>query len=266
MELRRADIEFESSAVEDLPVDIDGWEGAGEFYPIRIRQAGVDAENCGVRIESAHAGIDAKRDRIELRRVRGEFRGGADGVATRAGSGRADASKACHSERSEEPLTIFFLLNAPEEENDQRCFASLNMTGLFQTEPLPSVENLPRIQDAVRIERVLELFHQRETRAADRGGEKCFLRQSDAVFAGNRPAECERVVENFVHRAFHARHLVGVAFVGEESGMQISIAHVAEGADAQAVARPHFLDETDHLREFAARHRRIFEESREVSA
>ena len=45
------------------------------------------------------------------------------------GGGGCDVTKTCHSERSEEPLIICFFWNALEEENSQRCFASLNMTG-----------------------------------------------------------------------------------------------------------------------------------------
>ena len=56
----------------------------------------------------------------------------------------AQFEKPCHVERSEISLTIFFFQHVLEEENSQRFFASLRMTGFltgfFYTEPLPADE------------------------------------------------------------------------------------------------------------------------------
>ena len=92
-----------------------------------------------------------------------------------------------------------------------------------------------------------------------RFGQESFFGNAHAVFAGDRATQLDGVVENFLHRVFHPLHFLHVALVGEKSGMQVAIAHVAESADAQLMPRGHFLDEPDHLCQFAARYGGVFE-------
>ena len=55
------------------------------------------------------------------------------------------------------------------------------------------------------------------------------------MLAGDGPAELQRSSDDVVERMVDAVHLVGVALVGEEGRVQVAVAHVAEGADLQAV-------------------------------
>jgi hypothetical protein len=66
------------------------------------------------------------------------------------------------------------------------------------------------------VEGFLEQLHQIEARVAEGAAEEGLPREADAVFARDRAAEAAGEVEDFLHREFHARHLGGVFFVGEE--------------------------------------------------
>ncbi len=70
--------------------------------------------------------------------------------------------------------------------------------------------------------------------------------------AGDGATESDGFVEDLVESEFHAVHFLMVPFVGEERGMEISVAHVAEGADAELVLAGDAIDEAHHAGEFGA--------------
>ncbi len=67
-------------------------------------------------------------------------------------------------------------------------------------------------------------------------GRKAFLARPTPCSPVMVPPRRDGLVEDLFHGGFDAVHFVGVVFVGEEGGVQVAVAHVAEGADAQAVA------------------------------
>ena len=82
------------------------------------------------------------------------------------------------------------------------------------------------------------------------------------MFAGDGPAPADGFIENLFEGLLHAVHFLLVPFVGQESGMEIAVAHVAEGADAQLVFPGHRRDKTDHGRQLAARHGGVLQDGR----
>lgn len=73
-----------------------------------------------------------------------------------------------------------------------------------------------------------------------------------------KPPSRDGFVEDLFEGFLDVVHLL-VAFVGEESGMQIAIAHVAKRADAQVVFLRDGGDEADHLGQFVAGHGGVLE-------
>jgi hypothetical protein len=105
---------------------------------------------------------------------------------------------------------------------------------------------LSRPRSKIGIEGALDLAHQIEARVAHLLPEPRLLGQADAVLAGDGAAELEGARHDLLERVVHALHLVGVALVGEERRVQVAVAHVAERADLQPVARGRLGDEAHH--------------------
>src|SRR4029079_4876482 len=94
-----------------------------------------------------------------------------------------------------------------------------------------SVEDLARIEKARGIEGTFDLLHHFETAVPHLLAEPLFFRQADAMLAGDRSAQLQRLLRNPRERVMDARHFILVAFVGEERGVQVAIAHVTERSD-----------------------------------
>src|SRR5438445_191415 len=73
-----------------------------------------------------------------------------------------------------------------------------------------SVEHLSAIQNPVRVQHAPQLAHHAHLGVAGELREERFLRDADAVFAGDRAAETDGFAENFFERFLHAVHFVGV--------------------------------------------------------
>src|SRR5216117_2685746 len=97
------------------------------------------------------------------------------------------------------------------------------------------IEHLPRIQNSVRVQRAAQFAHHLHLCIAGKLWQKTFLRQADPVFAGDRAAEPDGFIKDFLKGLFHAVYLILVALVREEGRMQIAVAYVAERADAELV-------------------------------
>lgn len=83
---------------------------------------------------------------------------------------------------------------------------------------------------------------------------------ADAVFAGDGAAEVDGELEDFSEGVFDPGHFDGVAFVGEDGGVEVAVAHVAEVGDAELVFFADGLDAFDHADEFAAGDGGVFED------
>src|SRR5579862_218721 len=112
------------------------------------------------------------------------------------------------------------------------------------------IKDFSWIQNIIRIKRALDLLEQRIACVSELLLEKGFFSEAHAVLAGDGAAKRQRIFEDFLHRGLDAVHLVGVAFVGEKSRVQIAVAEVAEGRDVEPVLHRGLPDEADHLREF----------------
>ena len=102
--------------------------------------------------------------------------------------------------------------------------------------------------------------HEAHLGIAGEFGEESLFGDADAVFAGDGTAEADGFVEDLVEGQFDAVHFLGVAFVGEEGGVEVAIAHVSEGADAELVALGDVFDEADHGGEFGTGNGGVFED------
>src|SRR5437660_9700374 len=105
----------------------------------------------------------------------------------------------------------------------------------FESTWLISIKHLPRIQNTVRVERVAQLAHHPHLSVTSERGQKGFLRQTDAVFAGDSAAKTYGFSEDFFERFFDAVHFLFVSLVRQERRVQIPVAHVSERANLQSV-------------------------------
>ena len=79
------------------------------------------------------------------------------------------------------------------------------------------------------------------------------------MFTGERAAELQGNIENFVHSGFHAGKFFLVALVAEDGGMQVAIAGMAEGSHLDIVLLLDLVEAVDHGRNLGARHCRVFQ-------
>ena len=128
------------------------------------------------------------------------------------------------------------------------------------------VEHLSWIEDATGIQHLAQLAHDPHLGIASEFREELLLREADAVFPGDCAPQADRFLEDLREREFDSVHLLSVTFIGEESGMEISISHVAEGSDPQSMLCCYLGDEADHVRKFAARHGGVLQDGRRSDA
>src|ERR1035438_9829883 len=95
------------------------------------------------------------------------------------------------------------------------------------------VEHLSRVEYSVRVEDAPEFAHHPHRGIPGELGQERLLGHADAVLAGDGAAETNGLCEYLFEGLLDAMHLIFVALVCQEGGVQIAVAHVAEGADAQ---------------------------------
>src|ERR1700690_2018837 len=122
------------------------------------------------------------------------------------------------------------------------------------------VEDLPGIEQVVRIDCPLYLPEEIKACFAQLAPEERLLCQADAVFARNRAPERERLGEYLPLRGLHAAHLVGVPLVREECRGEVPVAEVPEGCNIQPVPCAGLLDEPDHPGELAPGNRGVLQD------
>ena len=123
-----------------------------------------------------------------------------------------------------------------------------------------AVEDLAWVEQAVGIERALDRAQQFERGIAELAGQESLLGEADPVFAGERAAEGQRVVEDLLHRGLDAVHFLLIALVGQKRRVEIPVAEMPERRDLHLVAGGGLVDEADHLGEFAPRDGGIFQD------
>jgi len=84
-------------------------------------------------------------------------------------------------------------------------------------------------------------------------GRNSFLASPIPCSPGDGATEVDGFLEDFGERVVNPPDFLGVALVTEEGRVQVAVAHVAEGADAQPVFFGGLVDEGDHGGQLAAR-------------
>src|SRR5579875_441531 len=121
-------------------------------------------------------------------------------------------------------------------------------------------EDLARIHDPVRIDGLLDPAHQGDLIFAQIELEELLFEQTDPVLARQRPAQCDGGLEDLACRGDDAPHLVGVAAIAEDIGMEIPVPGVAEEGDHEPVTLGDLTDAPGHLGYRRARDRDVFAE------
>ena len=99
-------------------------------------------------------------------------------------------------------------------------------------------EDLSRIEAAVGIEGVLDPAHDPHPALAELTQQVALLGDADPVLAGDRSAHGEDLFVEFGEEGVDVVDLLGVAFVGDGRGVEVAVAGVAEGGDADAGISP----------------------------
>ena len=103
----------------------------------------------------------------------------------------------------------------------------------------------------------MDAAHEVEVSVGEYEGHELGFFHADAVFAGERAADFEAVVDNFGGGLHGAFELGGVAGVVEDDGMQIAVAGVENIADLKTELRADFLDAAEGLRKFRTRNHAV---------
>src|SRR5215472_11204641 len=98
----------------------------------------------------------------------------------------------------------------------------------FMLPSLAERDDLARIENVERIERVLERTHRGKRRLAVLGFQVLHLALADAVLAGAGAIHGERALDQPFQQTFGARNFVGVGEVDHQRQMKITVADMAE--------------------------------------
>src|SRR5262249_17956985 len=89
---------------------------------------------------------------------------------------------------------------------------------------------------ALRVEGVPQRDHRGQVLGAEQLGHERHLLDADAVLACDAPPHRDALVEDLVARPQDALHLVGVALVEQQDGMDVPVPRVEDVGDADLVA------------------------------
>jgi hypothetical protein len=71
--------------------------------------------------------------------------------------------------------------------------------------------------------------------------------KADPVLTAHGPAHLKRGIYQFFYGSFYTHHLHRITLIGENSGVEIAVTGVAEGAYPEVVIRSNPLDPRNHL-------------------
>src|SRR3954469_10145053 len=109
-------------------------------------------------------------------------------------------------------------------------------------------EDLPRVQDPLRVERPLDRLHDLDRLRIELDRQVLRLGEPNAVLAADRSLERDHTFEEHLLGLVRAAHLVVVPRRDHDVDVDVPVAGVTEARDAQAVIAPEPLDELEELR------------------
>src|SRR5262245_25718421 len=115
-------------------------------------------------------------------------------------------------------------------------------------------EYLSRVQDASRIERRLDAFHERDHVTGELDRQIRGLREADTVLAADRSFERNDALEELSLRLSRSFQFISVALVDHEIDMDVAVARMSERRDTQVILTRQITNRIEQLRNTSTRY------------